>query len=432
MNKLLSIFVTLNLLFINCSESHSIEWLSANDWKDIVSLVAEDRSVNIKVTSDDPIIIDEALIIDEGQEIVIDGSMSDFMLADGFAAPAFEVYGSLSLSHLKMRTQGTVDIKSHGIIYVEGGKLLIDDLEATKFIDSDVSYQDRGFIHLEESEAVLTDITLEDIRTYLGSAIYALRSEISIEGAHLEDNEYLCDDDLTGGIVHIEDTDASIRSSSFINNGSYDVSSNGGAIAISNGGQKDVIIKDCHFEGNYAAKGAAIYAKGIIDEIEASTFIDNRAGYGGAIFADHVTLRSCSFKEDRANYGSALYLHDGARIEDTEIKDEGYMYGAIYTKATIQIIGGDIEDEIYVAKDFNPSLEDISAAIVAERPYGKLTVTLDPEISKEDFDVICSYEGIFPDVALSDQEYSLISVTDRSDRHYLRVTKRPIIDTSCR
>eukprot|EP00210_Caulerpa_lentillifera_P007467 g7137.t1 len=135
-----------------------------------------------------------------------------------------------------------------------------------------------GVLHLENSNATITDSTFsENISDESGGAVYAVKdSNIRVRGSRFEKNSA-----REGGCFHIEESDVSILKSSFKRN---EAKIDGGAIRLERGGLR------CRH----------------------STFTHNTALDDGGAFniesAKHVNWRDVHFSYNRATFGSSARI----------------------------------------------------------------------------------------------------------------------------
>lgn len=132
--------------------------------------------------------------------------------------------------------------------------------------------------------------------------------ELTIQNCHFEGNEA-----PEGGAVYVRGQNVKIINSKFQAN---EVTKYGGAIDVD---AENVVIKNSKFYSNIAQiNGGAIYVKSNDVHVENSTFISNKAipdankpkdGLGGAIYISSALakIKNNTFKYNRARNGSAIY-----------------------------------------------------------------------------------------------------------------------------
>lgn len=176
-----------------------------------------------------------------------------------------------------------------------------------------------------------------------GGAFYDYYSEGTVvDNCTFEENEAI--NGSYGGAMYVEyEYDIIIKNSTFKNNKVYD--EYGGAIYDYY--SESVIIDNCKFDGNGEAEedgeteGGAIYSYAYDEftcEVKNSTFENNVAGYGGAIYVNEYAMKisNCVFKKNTALYGGgAVYAYYGGVfdrctfIENTATGEDSYG-GALY------------------------------------------------------------------------------------------------------
>lgn len=123
------------------------------------------------------------------------------------------------------------------------------------------------------------------------------------------------------GAIQIENSDYSLIDTDFDAN--FVVLRNGGALFIKN---NEVVgfFKRCHFNGNEAMSGGAIYVENGDVILEESSFEDNEASSGGAIygFGCNLKILECGFNGNLATLSagavhvvSAVVLVENSNFE---------------------------------------------------------------------------------------------------------------------
>lgn len=99
----------------------------------------------------------------------------------------------------------------------------------------------------------------------------------------------------------------------------------GGAVHLVDGAS--LVARNCHFVANVARhKGGAVYLSDGRCELSSCELVDNRAGYGGAIFADGLAtlvIDGGRIAGNEASTGAGLHVADGAEAIVTGTLFEG-------------------------------------------------------------------------------------------------------------
>ena len=152
----------------------------------------------------------------------------------------------------------------------------------------------------------ITDSEFTRNYAYLGGGIYGISTEISMANTRFRANG--SDDDL-GGALYIKKSKTGITESEFDSNTAYD----GGAICVNEG---EMAIYNSIFKKNHAnvydGEGGAIDAFRCKLTIDGGEFLDNVAGYGGAI-----RLFDCDGDLNSVYYGNEARRWNA--IEDSDV-----------------------------------------------------------------------------------------------------------------
>ena len=235
--------------------------------------------------------------------------------------------GNIQISLSNITNNVATDYRSSvgGAIYTEG-IIAIDD---SKF-ESNSAYIEGGAIYNTAQLYIKnTNFTLNKVSKNDGGAIYNYIGTITIEdslfsansageyGGAIYTEEVISNlvikntifnsnsADEIGGAIYNKNAPTEISDSTFIENGA----DQGGALYIDKG---NLQINNISFISNVATDGGAIYLKGANLEvtIEDSTFTNNRAtGNGGAIASvgDNILIKNSTFAQNSAYQGGALY-----------------------------------------------------------------------------------------------------------------------------
>lgn len=142
-----------------------------------------------------------------------------------------------------------------------------------------------------------------------GGAISILQGTLNIQNSEFSNNRA----DSTGGAIRVQDSNTwssfSLNSSKFNNNSA----GAGGAIAIVSGNYTSSTIINSEFTNNKAFNhGGAVYSVSINSNISNSTFINNNAEYGGAVWnSKNLAINTSKIFNNSAQFGGAIYNVDG-------------------------------------------------------------------------------------------------------------------------
>ena len=164
-------------------------------------------------------------------------------------------------------------------------------------------------------DTVIIDSEFINNTAECGGAISASFGTVEISGSNFTENKA-----IAGGAIYSINSDVSIAESNFTENEAIEE-----AGAIYNGAEGALTIESSDFIGNSATLGGAIYndEEGELSayaEITDSTFEDNSAENGGAIFslsADLIISEVSFIDNIAADYGGAVCSDNGATITDS-------------------------------------------------------------------------------------------------------------------
>lgn len=245
---------------------------------------------------------------------------------------------------------------------------------------------------LTVSESNFTGNTASSKYQTQGSAIYQSNGQIDISGSDFVNNagNSAAGGNVTGGAVSLWGVSGTIDNARFEGNTASiknvsvsDEAVYGGAVYTRSGrwggeNNTQLTVSDSTFtenraEGSANAKGGAIYAKGDPDSnfnhvlnVENSTFEKNHADtQGGAIYAlDTTTTISgkSSFTDNTAQNGGAIYndkgtliVQDGVKFQENFSTAQNYGGGAIYNNGGRITIGNGVQ---FVGNGLNQPVTD--------------------------------------------------------------------------
>ncbi len=232
---------------------------------------------------------------------------------------------------------------------IEGSTKVAAQLTNNQFNEN--SAQNGGAAYLENAEVTFADSSFTDnSATEFGGAIYVDQSSsVVVDNIEFTGNSVKSEDKGNGGAIFSLNGNVQVNESIFTKNTSK---RNGGAIAIASDNVRDdsvqqLSISNSKFDGNTAEKkGGAVFwydyetndRKGDL-AIEQTTFKDNKANMGGAIYAENAfTVTGGQFNGNFASEaGGAIYSDKNATFTVTEAtfsKNTSNGYGgAIYSIA---------------------------------------------------------------------------------------------------
>lgn len=127
--------------------------------------------------------------------------------------------------------------------------------------------------------------------------------QLTVANSRFIDNTIDSGSQRRGAAILVDGGNALVTGSRFEGNRSVGGSGLGGAIAAING---ELTIRHSRFSGNEAFDGGAIYiGPGVVARVEYSTFINNHAGYGGAIetWSGDIQVLHSQFDSNTATAG---------------------------------------------------------------------------------------------------------------------------------
>ena len=227
--------------------------------------------------------------------------------------------------------------------YSDGIKLNTDGL----LIDGNGHFIDAcgkaGIFFSHSKKVTIKNITLKNGYSALGSAISAVKSEVSISNSKFISNKAK----LKGGAIRNARGNMKIKESSFISN-----MANRGGGAICND-EASLTIDESSFKGNSAEQsGGAIYNTVACMTISKSEFRGNTAvDEGGAIY-NHIrelNIKDSTIKGNRANKAGAIYNSYGGEVTISDSifssndanEDAGVM---VNTEGSLKIFKSEISD----------------------------------------------------------------------------------------
>lgn len=247
---------------------------------------------------------------------------------------AMTIYQNQATEQLKHQISGitfeknTASVAGGAIAFgkwgIEGSTKVAAQLTNNKFNEN--SAQNGGAAYLENAEVTFTDSSFTDnSATEFGGAIYVDQSSsVVVDNIEFTDNSVESEDKGNGGAIFSLNGNVQVNESIFTENSSK---RNGGAIAIASDNVRDdsvqqLSISNSEFVSNTAEKkGGAVFwydyetndRKGDL-AIEQTTFKDNKANMGGAIYAENAfTVTGSQFTKNQAtDDGGAIYAYTTA------------------------------------------------------------------------------------------------------------------------
>ncbi|HIU73038.1 MAG TPA: autotransporter domain-containing protein [Candidatus Aphodousia faecipullorum] len=207
---------------------------------------------------------------------------------------------------------------------IEGSTKVAAQLTNNQFNEN--SAQNGGAAYLENAEVTFADSSFTgNSATEFGGAIYVDQSSsVVVDNIEFTDNSVESEDKGNGGAIFSLNGNVQVNESTFTKNTSE---RNGGAIAIASDNVRDdsvqqLSISNSEFVSNTAKqKGGAVFwydyetndRKGDL-AIEQTTFKDNKANMGGAIYAENAfTVTGSQFTKNQAtDDGGAIYAYTTA------------------------------------------------------------------------------------------------------------------------
>ena len=173
-----------------------------------------------------------------------------------------------------------------------------------------------GGIFIDESSPTIRNCIIEDNNaSKFGGGIYLIHSSSLIDSCTIRNNNA----NDKGGGLYIRDAAPIIKNCKI--EGNYS-NSNGGGIYYQNNEGAEMLIENCEININEAElKGGGIYIDEGYPTIILTTFINNSANEGGAIYTvgddfqeeKNLHIQRCVFSNNIANLGGASFLHNNAR-----------------------------------------------------------------------------------------------------------------------
>lgn len=166
-----------------------------------------------------------------------------------------------------------------------------------------------------------------------GGAIYSVSSSYS---THLTNCSFINNSAYCGGAIFVKGAILEVSGCSFINNNAW---SYGGAIACEfQGSHKPrVKITNSTIAGSHASFGSAIALIESVSELSGMIIKNNTAEYqGGGIYSiyGNLTVERTSFEENSAKYGSAIFADASQNfsLNDNQfISNNATWYGTVYS-----------------------------------------------------------------------------------------------------
>ena len=224
------------------------------------------------------------------------------------------------------------------------------------------------------------DIDLDTNGTWVGGALVAIHSNISIVSSAFESNSA-----EIGGGLFVESSSLTVENTTFINNYVHDQRSPYSRLGIAGVlylGDSHTVLTNNHFGNNSASVGGlAFILRGSISTYS-SNFSFNTAKYGGTLFSafsDVVT----QFDNNRAEYGGVLRsFTSNVTIENSQLNANNATFGGV-------ILSFNSSLTINESEFSNNKAEVAGAVLVAAattiKCYGYLLVT---ENSANEFGVM--------------------------------------------
>lgn len=172
--------------------------------------------------------------------------------------------------------------------------------------------------YIETMNYTIENVTIKGVfinntaASYGGAVYLVSRSGVLFNGSVFESNSA-----ENGGAIYLNAPDVVANSCVFVNN---NAGNNGGAIYS----HEALDMIDCRFENNNAGKsgGAVLIASNLSDAQIKSTFINNHASNGGAIFFNGTgRVGNIKFINNSAAEGGAIFTNGNLTVENAAFKD---------------------------------------------------------------------------------------------------------------
>ncbi len=245
-----------------------------------------------------------------------------------------------------------------GAIYALTVPTLLDDLVFSG--NATLVESNGGAIYAQNGTLLVNDTTFRLNRTeFSGGAIYADHNPLTVTYSLFYTNT----SDSGGGAIYTYYSDSGIAHSAFYGNTAV---SGGGALRA---GNNTVLLNDVLMERNTASKGGGIHLWVATLDVTSSTFRLNRAGSGGAIYADYrpITITHTAFYTNTATSGSggAIYtfissdvlLDDVVLRSNTANKFGGGLY--VYHGTRLEVTGSTFQQNSTILENGGGLYADI-------------------------------------------------------------------------
>ena len=173
-----------------------------------------------------------------------------------------------------------------------------------------------GGIIIDESSPTIVNCIIEDNNaSKFGGGIYLIHSSSLIDSCSIRNNNA----NNKGGGLYIRDAAPIIKNCTIEENYS---NSNGSGIYYQNNEDTEMLIENCEINSNESElKGGGIYIDEGYPTVVLTTFINNSANEGGAIYVvgddfqeeKKLHIQRCIFSNNIANLGGASFLQNKAR-----------------------------------------------------------------------------------------------------------------------
>ena len=288
-------------------------------------------------------------------------------------------------------------------------------LKNITFTNGKSNYAGAVYWYTDVEGEIINCTFINNTDTYYGGGALALLNYVSIINSTFKNNSA-----GSGGVIRTN-KNIDIENCSFINN---KASRSGGAIYTSYG---SINMKNCSFINNTASSynGGAIYcgySGTTLGTITNSTFINNSAGSGGAIYndADNGQINRCVFINNSANNYGVIYSYTTSRISNSLFLNNSVLSGVL--------IGGSWSNNIRLYSNwFGNTIDNYtSRPIVAE--LIPLTDWYYLDINQSDDNAIISlilYNSTTQESAI-DENYNLPNITFKLSQKNLILNQNEI------
>ena len=219
--------------------------------------------------------------------------------------------------------------QSGGAIYLVGTDSSLKVNNTVLTLNTATAYG--GAVYVDAAGASFTETSFTSNSAEDGGAVHGAHGDLTFVGGTLNRNSATAD----GGAVYASEDDVTIRGTSFISN---TAAQHGGAVYSAKG---DMRIDNGSFIYNSAtADGGAIYDYGAAHDLKVNggTFIGNNAGNdGGAVYTDDASaeLNGVIFQYNTAVNNGGAFRGNGLVESSTFANNSAKAGGAIYAYTTL-------------------------------------------------------------------------------------------------